>query len=98
MKRIFVILITLSAMLMLISCNADNQEPSNDMPDMGVKAKNWNTSIRLADDPMLSNSFNNGQVFTLRVENLSDASIVFPNDFGMNEPRRKRTGYRPLKP
>jgi hypothetical protein len=81
MKRIFVIMIILLATVLLISCG--NQQPFNDMPDMGIKAKNWNTSVKLADDPALSNSFRNGRTFTLGVENLSDAAIVFPNDFGI---------------
>jgi len=81
MKKIFVILIILVTMLLLISCSAN--QPSNNMPNMGVKAENWNTSIKLADDPMLSNSFKNGQDLTLGVENLSTKPIVFLENFGM---------------
>lgn len=83
MNKVSVILIILFIMLALISCGANDQQPSNDMPDIDVKTENWNTSIRLVDDPMLSNSFKNGKTFTLGVENLSDTPIIFPNDFGI---------------
>jgi len=83
MRRIFVILGILFAMLPIISCGTDDQQTSNDMPNMDVKEENWNTFIKLADDPALSNSFKNGQDLTLRVENLSTEPIVFPENFGL---------------
>jgi hypothetical protein len=53
------------------------------MPNMNVRTNNWNTSIKLIDDPALSNSHKNGELLILRVENLSETSVVFPTDFGI---------------
>ncbi len=83
MKRIFTISVILFTTLALISCGASIQQVSDDMPNMGVKAENWNTSIKLVDDPALLNSYKNGDTLFLRVENLSNTSIVFPDDFGI---------------
>ncbi len=83
MKRIFTISVVLFTTLALISCGAGIQQVSDDMPNMGVKAENWNTSIKLVDDPALLNSHKNGEDLTFAVENLSNAPIVFPEDFGI---------------
>ena len=83
MKKTSIALITLFTLLILTSCGITTEQPSNDMPDMGVKAQNWNSSITLVDDPILSNSYKNGDVLELSVENLSDTQVVFPDDFGI---------------
>ena len=38
---------------------------------------------KIKDDPVLGNSFKNGQDLTLRVENLSNTPIVFLENFGL---------------
>jgi hypothetical protein len=68
--------------LMLISCGVSTQPAPNDISFKDIKQGNWNTSIKLRDDPALSNSYKNGEDLTLRVENLSDIPIVFPENFG----------------
>jgi len=83
MKRTLLLLFVLFTVLELISCSKDIKRSANNMPDMGVQEKNWNTSIRLVDDPVLSNSYKNGDVLMLRVENISETQIIFPNDFGI---------------
>jgi hypothetical protein len=85
MKRISMMSIILISLLMLIACNSnssDSQIPSNDLVGVEIQAKNWNTSIKLIDDPALLNSHENGQDLTLRIENLLNTPITFPDNFG----------------
>jgi len=82
MKKIILLLIALLTTLALVSCDSSN-EATNTMPDMGVKANNWNTFIKLVDDPMLANTYKNGKDLTLRVENLSNNPIYFLENFGV---------------
>ena len=70
---------------MLISCtnnSSDPQVPSSDLVGVDIQAENWNTSIKLIDDPALLNSHKNGQDLTLRIENLLNTPITFPDNFG----------------
>ena len=71
---------------MLMACHSDNNDsqlPPNDLVGVDILAEDWNTSIKLIDEPSLLNSHINGQDLTLRIENLSNTSISFPDNFGM---------------
>ena len=81
MNKTFIISSILFTVFLLTSCSHDRQSPSINIPDVDVQEENWNTSIKLVDDPVLSNSHKNEDSLTLRLENLSDVPIVFPENF-----------------
>ena len=82
-KALSIIMILIVGTISLLSCSNDGQTTYNMTLSDGTQIDNWNTSIRLIDDPMLLNSHQNGEILTLQAKNLSDAVIVFPNDFGV---------------
>ena len=81
MNKTFVITITLFILSVLISCR--NSNLSSDIQGVNVDENNWNTSFVLRDDPALLNTHKNGETLFLRIDNLSDETIVFPDDFGV---------------
>jgi hypothetical protein len=83
MNKISIALTILISILALIACNNDVQAPPNNLVGVEIQSENWNTSIKLIDDPVLLNSHKNGQDLTLRVENLSNKPISFPDNFGI---------------
>ena len=83
MNKTSIISSILFTIFLLTSCSHDRQSPPFNIPDVDVQAENWNTSIKLVDDPVLSNSHKNEDILILRLENLSDTPIAFPENFGM---------------
>ncbi len=68
--------------VLLLSCSdAQSKLTTPIIPGIDVEPENWNTSMKLIDDPILSNSYKNGKLFTLRVENLSKTAITSSNNF-----------------
>lgn len=97
MTRVLVVLSVLIIMFSLVSCGTADKNALNDMPEIGVRAKDWNTSFKLVEDPVISNSHQNGQDLTLRVENLSDTPIVFQENFGLRVMTKDASGWRDIQ-
>jgi hypothetical protein len=66
------------------SCNANNNRKPNDLPGMTIPLEEMNTAFVIEDLPLLGNSHKNGEYFELAVRNLSDKTIVLPNDYGLS--------------
>lgn len=70
-------------LFVVTACASDDSPPPSNVLGRDVKDKSWNVYFKLVDDPVLSNSYKNGQDLTLRVESLSDTPIVFLENFGL---------------
>lgn len=80
-KIVSIIIIIVVGTLVLLSCSNNTQTTYNMILSDGSQVKSWNTAIELVDNPNLLNSHKNGESLTLQLKNLSDTTIVFPNDF-----------------
>lgn len=81
--KAFLILTIILSILPLNSCDKNEQESFEKFLDLSVPISSWNTQIKLIDNPILSNTHKNGEILTLQLKNLSNATIVFPDDFGI---------------
>jgi hypothetical protein len=70
-------------MLVFTSCNDTVQKTSEPLPGINIPAEKFNTTIKLVDDPNSVNSHKNGDLLMLRVTNLSNTAIVFPENYGI---------------
>jgi hypothetical protein len=79
-KRLATTLIILAA-VGFTACRKHVPAPEP-FPGLDMPFENINTWIQLADAPELANSHKNGDLLSLHLINLSDKTIVLPNDFG----------------
>jgi hypothetical protein len=69
--------------LMLVSCAGCTNTVSKPLPGINISADRVNTYVRLVDTPELLNSHKNGDSLSLAIVNQSDATIVFPEFYGV---------------
>jgi hypothetical protein len=73
----------LVALLIFTSCSNTAQDSSETLPGINIPADRFNTAIKLVDAPESLNSHKNGETLSLRIMNLSNATIVFPENYGI---------------
>ncbi len=68
--------------LMFTSCKP-SQDTFESLPGINIPADKLNTSIKLIDPPEFLNSHKNGETLSFQIINLSNATIVFPENYGI---------------
>ena len=73
----------LFSFLALASCVNKQKPTAEPLPGLLIKSESINTYIKLNDSPEMVNSYKNNDTLDLQIINLSDKSIVFPENFGV---------------
>lgn len=76
-------LVAAFAILALASCSQSPQPQAESLPGMNIAPENINTFIEIRDTPELANSHKNEDSLTLQLINLSDKTIIFPDNYGL---------------
>ena len=69
-------------MLIFASCKP-SQDNFESLPGINIAADKINTSIKLIDPPEFLNSHKNGEALSFQIINLSNTTIVFPENYGV---------------
>jgi hypothetical protein len=83
MKDTIIKIISIFVMLMLTSCGHSPQVQAELLPGINIPVENINTFIKLRDTPELANSHKNNDTLDLQVINVSNKTIIFPDNFGL---------------
>jgi len=73
-----------SLLLIFTFLSACHNSAKDFLPGISLPIENMNTSFVIVDDPVIGNSHKNGEILTLVIRNLTDKTIVFPNDYNLN--------------
>ena len=83
MKKYTFVFLLFFVLLVTVGCTANEQSAEINLPGVDVPSNRINTMLELTDDPAAMNSLKNSDILSLRLVNISDATITFPGDYGV---------------
>jgi len=83
MKTIYTLIISILAVLITFSCNNKSQGNVDLPAGVNVAPDKMNKFILLGDSSEMANSHKNNETLDLQIVNLSDKSVVFPDNYGV---------------
>lgn len=75
-------ILLLVVMLIFTSCKP-SLDATKSLPGIDIPYDNLNTLMKLTDPPEFLNSHKNGDPLSFQIINLSNATIVFPDNYGI---------------